>query len=54
MGARRPPGRGFRRCTRINRRRHPSTREVAEKIVDVVLVGIHATTPWGPVGYTSE
>jgi AcrR family transcriptional regulator len=29
----------------INRRRHPFTREVAEKIVDVVLAGIHATTP---------
>lgn len=28
----------------INRRRHPFTREVAEKIVDVVLAGIHATT----------
>lgn len=27
----------------INRRRHPFTREVAEKIVDVVLAGIHAT-----------
>ncbi|GAA5156541.1 MULTISPECIES: TetR/AcrR family transcriptional regulator [Amycolatopsis] len=29
----------------INRRRRPFTREVAEKIVDVVLAGIHATTP---------
>ncbi|MTD54655.1 TetR family transcriptional regulator [Amycolatopsis sp. RM579] len=29
----------------INRRRHPFTREVAEKIVDIVLAGIHATTP---------
>jgi hypothetical protein len=28
----------------VNRRRHPFTREVAEKIVDVVLAGIHATT----------
>lgn len=27
------------------RRRHPFTREVAEKVVDVVLAGIHATTP---------
>ncbi|GAB3662794.1 TetR/AcrR family transcriptional regulator [Glycomyces tarimensis] len=27
------------------RRRHPFTREVAEKIVDIVLAGIHATTP---------
>ncbi|MCP2242673.1 TetR/AcrR family transcriptional regulator [Lentzea aerocolonigenes] len=29
----------------VNRRRHPFTREVAEKIVDVVLAGIHATAP---------
>ena len=29
----------------VNRRRHPFTREVAEKIVDVVLAGVHATTP---------
>ncbi|WP_086849041.1 TetR/AcrR family transcriptional regulator [Amycolatopsis kentuckyensis] len=27
------------------RRRHPFTREVAEKIVDVVLAGLHATKP---------
>jgi AcrR family transcriptional regulator len=27
------------------RRRHPFTREVAEKIVDVVLAGLHATMP---------
>jgi len=29
----------------VNRRRHPFTRDVAEKIVDVVLAGLHATTP---------
>lgn len=29
----------------INRRRRPFTREIAEKIVDVVLAGIHAATP---------
>ncbi|SES35969.1 transcriptional regulator, TetR family [Lentzea xinjiangensis] len=29
----------------INRRRHPFTREVAEKIVDVVLAGIRTTMP---------
>ncbi|MFG1607442.1 TetR/AcrR family transcriptional regulator [Actinoplanes sp. NPDC049265] len=27
----------------VNRRRHPFTREVAEKIVDVILAGLHAT-----------
>jgi len=29
----------------VNRRRRPFTRDVAEKIVDVVLAGIHAATP---------
>ncbi|MEV4055982.1 TetR/AcrR family transcriptional regulator [Amycolatopsis sp. NPDC049688] len=29
----------------VNRRRHPFTREVAEKIVDVVLAGLRATMP---------
>ena len=29
----------------VNRRRRPFTREVAERIVDVVLAGIRATTP---------
>ncbi|MGW3960490.1 TetR/AcrR family transcriptional regulator [Amycolatopsis sp. NPDC005003] len=29
----------------VNRRRRPFTREVAQKIVDVVLAGLHATTP---------
>jgi AcrR family transcriptional regulator len=29
----------------VNRRRHPFTRDVAEKVVDVVLAGIHATAP---------
>ncbi|MFY1668781.1 TetR/AcrR family transcriptional regulator [Plantactinospora sp. WMMB334] len=38
----------------INRRRHPFNREVAEKIVDIVLAGIHATTPDGPIGYTGK
>ncbi|MFD2420611.1 TetR/AcrR family transcriptional regulator [Amycolatopsis pigmentata] len=33
----------------INRRRRPFTREVAEKIVDVVLAGIHAIVPEGPI-----
>lgn len=29
----------------VNRRRHPFTREVAEKVVDVVLAGVRATAP---------
>jgi AcrR family transcriptional regulator len=29
----------------VNRRRHPFTRTVAEKIVDIVLAGIRATAP---------
>jgi hypothetical protein len=29
----------------VNPRRRPFTREVAERIVDVILAGLHTTTP---------